>query len=119
MFSYSTHKWKHLAAGILRRDGYRCQVSKRYGKQVPAEVVHHIYPVDEYPEYAYCPWNLIALSRAEHNALHDRTTGALTEKPDSRGTAGNYLIPPPLSALCHGTVGALVRLFPFCVKFHL
>ena len=43
MFSYSTHKWKHLAAGILRRDGYRCQVSKRYGKQVPAEVVHHIY----------------------------------------------------------------------------
>lgn len=80
MFSYSTHKWKYLAAGILRRDGYRCQVSKRYGKQVPAEVVHHIYPVDEYPEYAYCPWNLIALSRAEHNALHDRTTGALTEK---------------------------------------
>lgn len=64
----------------MRRDGYRCQISKRYGKAVPAEVVHHIYPVDEYPEYAYSPWNLISLSRQAHNRLHDRVTGALTEE---------------------------------------
>ena len=57
-----------------------CQISKRYGKAVPAEVVHHIYPVDEYPEYAYSPWNLISLSRQAHNRLHDRVTGALTEE---------------------------------------
>ena len=55
-----------------------CQLSKRYGKSVPAEGVHHIYPVDEYPEYAYEPWNLTALSRAAHNRLHDRNTDALT-----------------------------------------
>ena len=54
------------------------EIFKRYGKRVPAEVVHHIYPVDEYPEYAYEPWNLIALSRAAHNRLHDRNTEALT-----------------------------------------
>ena len=64
----------------MRRDGYRCQISKRYGKAVPAEVVHHIYPVDEYPEYAYSPWNLISLSRRAHNRLHDRVTGELTEE---------------------------------------
>ena len=64
----------------MRRDGYRCQISKRYGKAVPAEVVHHIYPVDEYPEYAYSPWNLISLSRQAHNRLHDRATGELTEE---------------------------------------
>lgn len=57
-----------------------CQISKRYGKAVPAEVVHHIYPVDEYPEYAYSPWNLISLSRQAHNRLHDRVTGDLTEE---------------------------------------
>lgn len=55
-----------------------CQISKRYGKQVPAELVHHIYPVDEYPEYAYCLWNLISLSNVEHNKLHDRVTRQLT-----------------------------------------
>ena len=55
-----------------------CQISKRYGKQVQADLVHHIYPADEYPEYAYCSWNLISLSRAMHNTLHDRNTDQLT-----------------------------------------
>lgn len=57
-----------------------CRMSARYGKKVPAEVVHHIYPVDEYPEYAYELWNLVALSRVQHNRLHDRNTGKLTEE---------------------------------------
>ena len=78
MFDYNSTKWKRLAHAIMRRDNYMCQLSKRYGKRVPAEVVHHIYPVDEYPEYAYEPWNLIALSRKMHNTLHDRNTDALT-----------------------------------------
>lgn len=79
-FDYKSRAWVRLSDRIMRRDGYMCQLSLRYGKRVPAEVVHHIYPVDEYPEYALCPWNLIALSRAEHNALHDRVSGALTAK---------------------------------------
>lgn len=62
----------------MRRDGYRCQLSKRYGKSVPAELVHHIYPVDEFPEYAFEPWNLVAVSRAAHNKLHDRDSDKLT-----------------------------------------
>ena len=78
MFDYNTTKWKRLTRAIMRRDNYMCQLSKRYGKRVPAEVVHHIYPADEYPEYAYEPWNLIALSRKMHNTLHDRNTDALT-----------------------------------------
>ena len=80
MFDYKAKRWRALAARVMRRDGYLCQASLRYGKRVPAEVVHHIYPVEDYPELAYCPWNLIALSRAEHNVLHDRATGALTAK---------------------------------------
>lgn len=77
---YYCKRWRQLAAKAMRRDGYMCQISKRYGKRVPAEVVHHIYPADEYPEYGYCLWNLISLSRAAHNRLHDRDNNALTEE---------------------------------------
>ena len=78
MFDYDSLRWKRLARAVMRRDNYMCQLSKRYGKRIPAEVVHHIYPVDEYPELAYDTRNLIALSRAAHNRLHDRVTDALT-----------------------------------------
>lgn len=44
-----------------------------------AKVVHHIYPAEEYPEYAWCDWNLISVSQANHNRLENRTTGELTD----------------------------------------
>lgn len=78
MFDYKARRWERLRAQVMRRDGYRCQLSKRYGKAVPAELVHHIYPVDEFPEYAFEPWNLVAVSRAAHNKLHDRDSDNLT-----------------------------------------
>lgn len=78
MFDYKAKRWERLRAQVLRRDGYRCQLSKRFGKAVPADLVHHIYPVDEYPEYAFAPWNLISVSRAAHNKLHDRDSDKLT-----------------------------------------
>ena len=78
MFDYKGKRWRDLAARAMRRDGYKCQLSARYGRSVEAEMVHHIYPVDQYPEYGYCLWNLISLSKAEHNKLHDRDTGELT-----------------------------------------
>ena len=77
-FSYKCKRWRDLAEKAMRRDGYKCQMSARYGKNVDAEMVHHIYPVDEYPEYGYCLWNLISLSNVEHNKLHDRVTRRLT-----------------------------------------
>ena len=79
-FDYKSQQWRRVSAKAMRRDGYQCQLSRRYGKAVSAELVHHIYPVDEYPEYGYCLWNLISLSRAVHNTLHDRTTNQLTDK---------------------------------------
>lgn len=77
-FNYKDIRWMRLSRAAMKRDGYQCQLSKRYGKKEPAEVVHHIYPVDEYPEYAYCLWNLISLSRKRHNTLHDRDNDTLT-----------------------------------------
>ena len=76
---YKSGKWIETREYVLRRDGYKCQLSKRYGKNREAEVVHHIFPRREFPEYAFSDWNLISLTRREHNRLHDRDTDELTE----------------------------------------
>lgn len=78
-FDYYRNKWKKKRKHILRLDGYIDQIAKRYGRTEEAEVVHHIYPADEYPEYAWCDWNLISVSLATHNKLENRKTGELTE----------------------------------------
>ena len=77
---YKTAKWCRIRSRVLRRDGYMCQISKRYGKRRQADTVHHIFPRDKYPEYQYADWNLIALSSSVHDTLHDRVTGELSAK---------------------------------------
>lgn len=77
---YKSKRWKRLRAAILARDGYKCQMSKRYGKVVPANTVHHIFPMADYPQYRFESWNLISLSNDMHNEMHDRNTRELTDK---------------------------------------
>ena len=77
---YKTAKWQRLRAAVMKRDGYKCQWSKRYGKTVEATTVHHIFPANDYPEYALAAWNLISLSNKGHEAMHDRQTGLLSDE---------------------------------------
>lgn len=77
---YKTKRWERLRRAVLARDGYKCKESARYGKSIQASTVHHIFPRDEYPQYQWEEWNLISLSAEEHNTMHDRNTGALTDK---------------------------------------
>ena len=77
---YHTKRWKAKRNKILRRDGYQSQLALRYGKHVQGETVHHIFPRDKYPEYQWQDWNLITLSIKEHNRMHDRNTGELSEE---------------------------------------
>ena len=77
---YLTGRWTRLRAAILRRDGYRCRESARFGKRVEANTVHHIFPRDRFPEYQWEPWNLISLAGEVHDQMHDRTTGDLSAK---------------------------------------
>ena len=69
-FDYKSGKWKRKRAKILRRDGYQCQMCRRYGKATPAVTVHHIKHADEYPEFAYDDDNLVSLCEACHNKCH-------------------------------------------------
>ena len=77
--TYKEPRWVELRKRILFRDKYIDQYLKRYGKFKTAELVHHIFPVDEFPEYQYCEWNLISVSKATHNMFHDRDTNELTD----------------------------------------
>ena len=77
---YKTGRWLRLRESVLRRDGYMCQVSRRYGKRLQATTVHHVFPREEFPEYQWEPWNLISLAGDVHDQMHDRTTGALSDK---------------------------------------
>lgn len=69
-FDYTSKKWRRKRSAILRRDKYRCQECKRYGRLTEATEVHHIKHVDEYPELAYKNGNLVSLCHACHNKQH-------------------------------------------------
>ena len=82
-FDYMSRRWLRLRAAVMRdvirRDGAPiCQWSKRFGRRVEATQVHHIWPAEDFPQYAWERWNLIALSPEAHNAMHDRRTGKLS-----------------------------------------
>lgn len=88
---YATKRWKLKRAHILRRDKHLCRESLRYGIHEDADTVHHIYPLDDYPEYALEDWNLISLTGERHNKMHDRKTRQLTEL----GKQWQRRVPPP------------------------
>lgn len=69
---YKTTRWQKKRKVVLKKYGYMCAESKRYGDGKQAELIHHIYPLEEYPELAYETWNLLPLTSARHNRFHDR-----------------------------------------------
>lgn len=77
---YKSKRWRRKRESILRRDGYQCQISLRYGKNVEANTVHHIFPADLYPEYEWESWNLISLAGSVHNRMHVRDSQELTDE---------------------------------------
>lgn len=76
---YDSPKWQRVRKRCLLRDKYQDVYARRYGRVAYAEVVHHIFPRDEFPEYEYAMWNLISVSRQTHNTFHDRDTDELTD----------------------------------------
>ena len=84
---YNSSAWKHKRMEILERDHYECQdcrqrlrnaakegrlLSGRDRKIWPAEEVHHIQELKEYPELALNNDNLISLCTQCHNLRHGR-----------------------------------------------
>ena len=80
---YRSTRWQRLRERILRRDGYHSREAARYGNlRVEANVVHHCWPAEDYPEFSWEPWNLISLTEEEHRSMHN-ADGSLTELGES------------------------------------
>lgn len=77
---FNSKRWEMLRARVLRRDEYLDQVLLRYGKRITADTVHHALPREVFPEYAFCSWNCVSVSRDTHNKLHDRDGHYLTDE---------------------------------------
>ena len=50
---YNSRRWAAKRSSILKRDRYRCRECRRFGEAVDASVVHHVWPVENWPEYAW------------------------------------------------------------------
>lgn len=72
---YKSKRWLKLKEKILRRDKYKCQWCKRYGRNREAVCVHHIKHLEEYPELALHPANLVSLCAVCHNKAHPEKGG--------------------------------------------
>ena len=72
---YESPRWKHKRQQILKRDGYMCQICKRYGRIREAQEVHHIKHLEDFPELAYQDSNLVSLCKSCHNAKHPEKGG--------------------------------------------
>ena len=76
-----SEQWRHKAHSILRRDGYIDQyILKTTGRMIEANVVHHILPRDEFPQYAMEDWNLISLNKRTHSRIIHTIKGKLTNE---------------------------------------
>lgn len=76
---YKSSKWRKKRELVLRRDNYLCQECRRYGKTTPAQTVHHIFPLEQYPELAVVSGNLVSLCFGCHDMMHDRNSDEVTE----------------------------------------
>lgn len=75
---YKKTAWERKRAWILSKYNYVCQEGKRYNSGEEAVMVHHIYPIEKYPELMYVDWNLLPLSNKNHNRMHIRNSHELT-----------------------------------------
>lgn len=69
---YKSARWRTLRAKIIARDNNECQHCKLKGKVGPAEHVHHIKELKDYPEFALSEDNLVALCKQCHNSAHEK-----------------------------------------------
>lgn len=78
---YDTKRWREKRLHILRRDKWIDQYRLREGIMLEADIVHHILPREDFPQYALCDWNLISVNRITHQKiLHQTYTHKLTKK---------------------------------------
>lgn len=68
---YQSQTWRNKRKQILKRDNHECQVTKSEGDVCMEDlIVHHIKPLEFFPELALEPSNLIVVTKSVHNVIH-------------------------------------------------
>lgn len=67
---YKSEGWRLAREDALARDNHLCQRCKQQGILTPANIVHHIEPIDVAPEKALDLDNLMSVCAKCHNILH-------------------------------------------------
>ena len=75
---YKKSVWKRLRIQALNRDHWLCQECLRKGMINTAEEVHHIKPLEDFPELGLCLDNLESLCRDCHAATRVRKQKTVT-----------------------------------------
>lgn len=69
---YQRQAWRNKRKDILKRDNNECQITKSTGGVYKGRlIVHHIKPLEYFPELAMDDSNLITVSHHLHNIIHE------------------------------------------------
>ena len=104
---YLSPKWQRLRKMVIVAAKYTDQIRIRQNVMIEANTVHHIFPREQYPEYQWARWNLIAISDETHKHLHkpDGTLSTAGRKLQEE-TAEQYGIPISKTILIIGKPGS-------------
>lgn len=104
---YLSPRWQRLRKMVIVAAKYTDQIRIRQGVMKEANTVHHIFPREQYPEYQWTRWNLIAVSDETHKHLH-KPDGTLSEagRKLQEETAESYGIPISKTILIIGKPGS-------------
>lgn len=67
---YKSKEWIELRDQVRLEQHYECQKCKEEGKVGPADVVHHIKPIRDFPLLALNKDNLLCLCHMHHEKEH-------------------------------------------------
>ena len=81
---YHTNRWRRLRESVMNAYGYKDLVAASEGRLEPAETVHHIVPTSDDPSQFYSFENLIPVSRATHDVIHERYRESEQAKRDEQ-----------------------------------
>ena len=70
---YHSVAWEKCRLLALERDNFLCQDCLKNNKITPADMVHHIKELKDYPQLSLTLSNLISLCNSCHNKKHIRT----------------------------------------------
>ena len=78
---YQRQTWRNKRKAILERDNNECQVAKSIGRVDKDKlIVHHIKPLEHFPELAMDDSNLITVSHTSHNIIHGLTLAKFNDE---------------------------------------